>query len=62
MSRKAQLNGLTFLYKERGQSWFHSEMRLYPSLGLESVIMTNKTSFISRKELSRVDSIFMKKP
>jgi hypothetical protein len=28
---------------------------------LESVLMTNRTSFNSRKELSRIDSIFLKK-
>jgi D-alanyl-D-alanine carboxypeptidase len=55
-----ELNGLRCFYKEGGGAGFHSEMRIYPSLGLASVIMTNRTSFNSRKELSRVDSIFMK--
>jgi D-alanyl-D-alanine carboxypeptidase len=56
-----ELNGLGYFYKEGGGAGFHSEMRMYPSLGLESVLMTNRTSFNSRKELSRIDSIFLKK-
>lgn len=55
-----ELDGLRYLYKEGGGAGFHCEMRLYPSLGLSSVIMTNRTSFNSRKELSRLDSIFIK--
>lgn len=56
-----ELNGLRYFYKEGGGAGFHCEMRVYPSLGLASVIMTNRTSFNSRKELSRIDSIFIKK-
>jgi D-alanyl-D-alanine carboxypeptidase len=56
-----ELNGLRYFYKEGGGAGFHSEMRMYPSLGLASVIMTNRTSFNSRKELNHVDSIFIKK-
>jgi hypothetical protein len=50
-----ELNGLRYFYKEGGGAGFHCEMRIYPSIGLASVIMTNKTSFDSRKELSRID-------
>ncbi len=57
-----ELNGLRYLYKEGGGPGFHSEMRMYPSLGLASVIMTNRTSFNSRKELSRIDCIFITNP
>lgn len=56
-----ELNGLRYFYKEGGGAGFHSEMRIYPSVGLSSVIMTNRTSFNSRKELSRIDNIFIKK-
>lgn len=57
----SELNGLRYFYKEGGGAGFHSEMRMYPSADLASVIMTNRTSFNSKKELSRVDSIFIKK-
>jgi D-alanyl-D-alanine carboxypeptidase len=56
-----ELNEFRYFYKEGGGAGFHCEMRIYPSIGLASVIMTNRTSFNSRKELSRVDSIFIKK-
>lgn len=55
-----ELNGLRYFYKEGGGAGFHSEMRIYPSAGLASVIMTNKTSFNSRKELSKIDINFVK--
>lgn len=54
------LNGLRYFYKEGGGAGFHSEMRIYPSVGLASVIMTNRTSFNSRKELSRIDVNFIR--
>ncbi|MDA8105109.1 MAG: serine hydrolase [Nitrospiraceae bacterium] len=53
------LNGLRYFYKEGGGAGFHSEMRIYPSVGFASVIMTNRTSFNSRKELSRIDVNFI---
>jgi D-alanyl-D-alanine carboxypeptidase len=56
-----ELSGLRYFYKEGAGAGFHSEMRMYPSLGLATVIMANRTSFNSRKKLSRIDSIFIKK-
>ena len=50
-----KLNGVAYYYKEGGGAGFHSEMRIYPDNGLASVIMTNKTSFNSRKILSELD-------
>lgn len=55
-----ELNGLRYFYKEGGGAGFHCEMRIYPSIGLASVIMTNRTSFNSRKELSRIDENFIR--
>ena len=52
------LEGIQYFYKEGGGAGFHSEMRIYPTLGLASVIMTNKTSFNSRKQLSNLDRMF----
>lgn len=55
-----ELKGLRYFYKEGGGAGFHSEMRIYPSAGLASVLMTNGTSFNSRKELSRIDRNFLR--
>jgi len=55
-----ELNGLRYFYKEGGGAGFHGEMRIYPSVGLATVIMTNRTSFDSRKELSRIDTNFIR--
>jgi hypothetical protein len=52
------LEGIQYFYKEGGGAGFHSEMRIYPTIGLASVIMTNKTSFNSRKQLSNLDKMF----
>ena len=55
------LEGVQYFYKEGGGAGFHGEMRVYPAKGLASVIMTNKTSFNSRKELSNIDKMFFDK-
>lgn len=53
------LNGINYFYKEGGGAGFKSEMRIYPKKGLASVIVTNKTSFNSRKPLGIIDSVFI---
>jgi D-alanyl-D-alanine carboxypeptidase len=55
-----ELNGLRYFYKEGGGAGFHCEMRVYRSAGVASVLMTNRTSFNSRKELSRFDKNFIR--
>jgi D-alanyl-D-alanine carboxypeptidase len=55
------LGGAQYYYKEGGGAGYHGEMRVYPTRGLASVIMTNKTSFNSRKQLSTIDKIFFDK-
>ncbi len=55
-----RLEGVQYYYKEGGGAGFHSEMRIYPSQGLTTVIMTNQTSFNSRSSLSKLDRMFLK--
>jgi len=55
------LEGSQYFYKEGGGAGYHGEMRVYPSRGLASVIMTNKTSFNSRGHLSAIDKLFFQK-
>jgi CubicO group peptidase (beta-lactamase class C family) len=55
------LDGMRYYYKEGGGAGFHGEMRIYPSSGKASVILTNNTSFNSRKELSRIDRNFIER-
>ena len=52
------LEGVQYFYKEGGGAGFHCEMRVYPTEGFASVIMVNKTSFNSRKQLSNLDKMF----
>jgi CubicO group peptidase (beta-lactamase class C family) len=54
------LDGTRYFYKEGGGAGFHSEMRLYRSQGLASVLMTNQTSFNTRKALNKLDISFLK--
>ena len=54
-----KLNSVTYYFKEGGGAGFHSEMRIYPDNGLASVIMTNKTSFNSRKTLNALDASYV---
>ena len=54
------LNRTRYFFKEGGGAGFHCEMRVYPAAGLASVIMSNRTSFNSRKQLSRIDQHFVR--
>jgi len=48
-----------YFFKEGGGGGFHSEMRLYPSHGLGSVVMANDTEFRSTNFLNRHDPTFL---
>lgn len=54
-----QAHGLPYLFKEGGGGGFHSEMRLYPSRGIASVVMVNSTDFNTTGFLNRLDSAFL---
>ena len=56
-----ELNEMKYYFKEGGGAGFHSEMRIYPDANLASVLMVNRTSFNTRKQLSNLDSLMMKK-
>jgi CubicO group peptidase (beta-lactamase class C family) len=47
-----------YLYKEGGGGGFHAEMRLYPTLGIASVVMVNTTEFNSTRFLNELDRLF----
>ena len=55
----ADIEGITYYYKEGGGAGFHSEMRIYPQHGFASVITSNRTSFDSRQILSELDLHFV---
>ena len=53
-----ETQGAAYFFKEGGGGGFHSEMRLYATRGLASVVMTNSTEFSSTKFLNRTDGAF----
>jgi D-alanyl-D-alanine carboxypeptidase len=53
------LDGLTYFFKEGGGGSFHSEMRIYPTREIASVIMVNSTQFKSNSFLSGLDKVFL---
>ena len=53
------LQGVNYFFKEGGGGGFHSEMRIYPTLGFASVIMVNGTEFNSNKVLGGLDQAFL---
>ena len=55
-----ELNEKKYYFKEGGGAGFHSEMRIYPDAGLATVLMTNRTSFDTKKQLSMLDREFIK--
>jgi D-alanyl-D-alanine carboxypeptidase len=52
-------DGEVYFFKEGGGGGFHSEMRLYLTKGIASVVMVNCTEFNSTKFLNRVDRVFL---
>lgn len=52
-------NSVYYYFKEGGGGGFRSEMRIYPSLGLGSIVMTNRTIFNSNEFLNRADYAFL---
>ncbi len=48
-----------YYFKEGGGAGFHSEMRIYPDLGFASVLMVNRTSFNTKKQLTNLDNALM---
>ena len=53
-----ETHGVAYFFKEGGGGGFHSEMRLYPTKRIASVVMVNGTEFNSTKFLHRVDNTF----
>lgn len=53
-----ETHGVVYFFKEGGGGGFHSEMRLYPTMSIASVVMVNSTEFNSTKFLNRVDGAF----
>jgi hypothetical protein len=52
-------DGAVYFFKEGGGGGFHSEMRLYPTTGIASVVMVNSAEFNSTKFLNRVDRMYL---
>ena len=53
------VDGVRYFYKEGGGGGFHSMMRVYPSVGIATVVMTNTTGFNVRAFLDEVDLLFL---
>lgn len=54
-----ETDGTLYYFKEGGGGGFHAEMRLYPTLQIATLVMTNSTEFNSTKFLNQVDSVFL---
>lgn len=54
-----EINGNYYFFKEGGGGGFRSEMRIYPSLGFGSIVMTNSTVFASNRFLNQADNAFI---
>jgi CubicO group peptidase (beta-lactamase class C family) len=55
-----KVDGTTFFFKEGGGGGFHSEMRLYGTEGIGSVVMVNSTQFDSARFLNDLDAVFLR--
>jgi len=51
-------HGIPFYYREGGGPGYHGEMRLYPTRGVGSVVMTNRAPFTPGKVQGPVDGAF----
>jgi len=54
-----ELDDERYYFKEGGGAGFHCEMRIYPDRNLASVLMVNRTSFNTRKQLSNLDKLIL---
>lgn len=50
-----KLNSIPYYYKEGGGAGYRCEMRIYPTTGIASVLMSNRTKFDTRSILSTLD-------
>jgi len=50
-----ETHGVAYFFKEGGGGGFHSEMRVYPTRGIATVVLANSTEFSSTRFLNRVD-------
>jgi hypothetical protein len=50
---------VAYFFKQGGGGGFHSEMRIYPTQRIASVVMVNSTGFNSSKFLNREDHAFL---
>ena len=55
-----ETHGVAYFFKEGGGGGFHSEMRIYPTRGIATVVLANSTEFSSTDFLNRVDRTFLK--
>jgi CubicO group peptidase (beta-lactamase class C family) len=55
------IDGMRYFFKEGGGGGFRSEMRLYPSAGVASVVIANNASFDPGEFLKRVDREFLRR-
>jgi CubicO group peptidase (beta-lactamase class C family) len=53
------LDGTRYFFKEGGGGGYHCEMRVYPTHGIATVIMVNRTNFNSNKFLNMLDMEFL---
>lgn len=56
-----RIGGHQYFFKEGGGGGFHSEMRVYPSHEIASVVIANNTSFDAKDFLNTVDREFLHK-
>lgn len=56
------LKGVPFAYKEGGGMGYHSELRIYPTLGLATVLMVNKTMLDTKQTLNTIDAELLVTP
>lgn len=54
-----ETDGVAYFFKEGGGGGFHSEMRIYPTRGIATVVLANSTNFSSTGFLNRVDRAFL---
>jgi D-alanyl-D-alanine carboxypeptidase len=54
-----EIPGTAYFYKEGGGGGFHSEMRIYPTRGMATVVLANSTEFKSTRFLNRYDHNFL---
>jgi hypothetical protein len=56
---KGHLNGQTYFTHAGGGGGYYCEIRIYPELGVGSIVFFNRTGFSDQRFLDKIDKMYL---